>query len=144
MQHVPFRGGAEPLTEVLAGRMPMLFDALTNSYPQIRAGKFRPLAVTSAEPSAALPGVPTAARSVPGYEASSFSGIATTAGTPAAVVERLNRELRRVCALPDVAQRFAEWGGQPEASSPEDMRAYVEREIAKWKRVVEQRKIELQ
>ncbi len=144
MQHVPFRGGAEPLTEVLAGRMPMLFDALTNSYPQIRAGKFRPLAVTSAEPSAALPGVPTAARSVPGYEASSFSGIATTAGTPRAVVERLNRELRRVCALPDVAQRFAEWGGQPEASSPDDMRAYVEREIAKWKRVVEQRKIELQ
>ncbi len=144
MQHVPFRGGAEPLTEVLAGRMPMLFDALTNSYPQIRAGKFRPLAVTSAEPSAALPGVPTAARSVPGYEASSFSGIATTAGTPRAVVERLNRELRRVCALPDVAQRFAEWGGQPEASSPDDMRAYVQREIAKWKRVVEQRKIELQ
>ncbi|HEY6864034.1 MAG TPA: tripartite tricarboxylate transporter substrate binding protein [Burkholderiales bacterium] len=144
MQHVPFRGGAEPLTEVLAGRMPMLFDALTNSYPQIRAGKFRPLAVTSAEPSAALPGVPTAAHSVPGYEASSFSGIATTAGTPPAVIERLNRELRRVCALPDVAQRFAEWGGQPEASSPEEMRAYVEREIAKWKRVVEQRKIELQ
>jgi len=144
MQHVPFRGGAEPLTEVLAGRMPMLFDALTNSYPQIRAGKFRPLAITSLAPSPALPGVPTAAQSVPGYEASSFSGVATTAGTPPAVVERLNRELRRVCALPDVAQRFAEWGGQPEASSPEEMRAYVEREIAKWKRVVEQRKIELQ
>jgi len=144
MQHVPFRGGAEPLTEVLAGRMPLLFDALTNSYPQIHAGKFRPLAVTSLAPSAALPGVPTAAQSVPGYEASSFSGIATTAGTPPAVVERLNRELRRVLALPDVARRFAEWGGQPEASSPDEMRAYVEREIAKWKRVVEQRRIELQ
>ncbi len=144
MQHVPFRGGAEPLTEVLSGRMEMLFDALTNSYPQIRGGKFRPLAVTSLTPSPALPGVPTAAQSVPGYEASSFSGIATTAGTPAAVVERLNREVRRVCALPEVAQRFAEWGGQPEASSPEEMRAYVEREIAKWKRVVETRKIELQ
>ena len=144
MQHVPFRGGAEPLTEVLAGRMPMLFDALTNSYPQIRGGKFRPLAVTSLAPSPALPGVPTAAQSVPGYEASSFSGIATTAGTPAAVVERLNREVRRVCALPEVAQRFAEWGGQPEASSPDEMRAYVEREIVKWKRVVETRKIELQ
>ncbi len=144
MQHVPFRGGAEPLTEVLSGRMEMLFDALTNSYPQIRAGKFRPLAVTSLAPAAALPGVPTAAQSVPGYEASSFSGIATTAGTPPAVVERLNRELRRVLAQPDVAQRFAEWGGQPEASSPEEMRAYVEREIAKWKRVVESRRIELQ
>jgi tripartite-type tricarboxylate transporter receptor subunit TctC len=144
MQHVPFRGGAEPLTEVLSGRMEMLFDALTNSYPQIHAGKFRPLAVTSLAPSPALPGVPTAAQSVPGYEASSFSGIATTAGAPPAVVERLNRELRRVLALPDVAQRFAEWGGQPEASSPDEMRAYVEREIAKWKRVVEQRRIELQ
>jgi tripartite-type tricarboxylate transporter receptor subunit TctC len=144
MQHVPFRGGAEPLTEVLSGRMELLFDALTNSYPQIKAGKFRPLAVTSLAPSAALPGVPVAAQSVPGYEASSFSGIATTAGTPPAVVERLNRELRRTLALPDIAQRFAEWGGQPEASSPDEMRAYVEREIAKWKRVVEQRKIELQ
>ena len=144
MQHVPFRGGAEPLTEVLSGRMEMLFDALTNSYPQIRGGKFRPLAVTSLAPSPALPGVPTASQSVPGYEASSFSGIATTAGTPPAVIERLNRELRRVLALPDVAHRFAEWGGQPEASSPEEMHAYVEREIAKWKRVVAERKIELQ
>jgi tripartite-type tricarboxylate transporter receptor subunit TctC len=144
MQHVPFRGGAEPLTEVLSGRMEMLFDALTNSYPQIHAGKFRPLAVTSVEPSAALPGVPTAASSVPGYEATSFAGIATTAATPPAVVARLNRELRRVLALPEVAQRFAEWGGEPQASSPEEMRAYVESEIAKWKRVVETRKIELQ
>jgi tripartite-type tricarboxylate transporter receptor subunit TctC len=144
MQHVPFRGGAEPLTEVLSGRMEMLFDALTNSYPQIKGGKFRPLAVTSLEPSPALPGVPAAAQSVPGYEATSFSGIATTAGAPPAVIERLNREVRRVLALPEIAQRFGEWGGQPQASSPEEMRAYVEREIAKWKRVVEQRKIELQ
>jgi tripartite-type tricarboxylate transporter receptor subunit TctC len=144
MQHVPFRGGAEPLTEVLAGRMEMLFDALTNSYPQIRAGRFRPLAVTSLAPSPSLPGVPTAAQSVPGYEATSFAGIATTAGAPPAAVERLNRELRRVLALPDVAQRFAEWGGQPEASSPEEMHRLVETEIAKWKRVVQARKIELQ
>jgi tripartite-type tricarboxylate transporter receptor subunit TctC len=144
MQHVPFRGGAEPLTEVLSGRMEMLFDALTNSYPQIKGGKFRPLAVTSLEPSPALPGVPTAAQSVPGYEATSFSGIATTAGAPPAVIERLNREVRRVLALPEIARRFGEWGGQPQASSPDEMRAYVEREIAKWKRVVEQRKIELQ
>jgi tripartite-type tricarboxylate transporter receptor subunit TctC len=144
MQHVPFRGGAEPLTEVLSGRMEMLFDAVTNSYPQIRGGKFRPLAVTSLEPSAALPGVPTAARSVPGYEATSFAGIATTAGAPPAVIDRLNREIRRVLAQPDIAQRFAEWGGEPRASSPGEMRAHVEAEIAKWKRVVEARKIELQ
>src|SRR6267143_7040897 len=136
MQHVPFRGGSEPLTEVLSGRMELLIDALTNSYPQIQAGKFRPLAVSSLERSASLPNVPTVAQSVPGYEANSFLGIAGPPGLPGAVVERVNGEVRRVLALPEIAQRFAEWGGTPSASSPEEMRRHVEGEIAKWKRVV--------
>ena len=144
MQHVPFRGGSEPLTEVLSGRMELLIDALTNSYPQIQAGKFKPLAVSSLERSRSLPGVPTVAQSVPGYEANSFLGIAGPAGMPVAVVERLNREVRRALDLPDIGQRFAEWGGTPDPSSPEEMRRRVESEIAKWKRVVELRKIELQ
>jgi tripartite-type tricarboxylate transporter receptor subunit TctC len=143
MQHVPFRGGAEPLTEVLSGRMELLIDALTNSYPHIQGGKFRPLAVSSLERSPALPKVPTVAQSVPGYEASSFLGIAGPAGLPGAIVERVNREMKRVLALPDIGQRFAEWGGTPSPNSPEDMRRHVESEIAKWKRVVEERKIEL-
>ncbi len=144
MQHVPFRGGSEPLTEVLSGRMELLFDALTNSYPQIQAGKFRPLAVSSREPSRSLPNVPTVAQSVPGYEATSFLGIAGPAGMPAPVVERLNREVRRVLASPDIAQRFDEWGGTPSPSSPREMGERVESEIAKWKKVVELRRIELQ
>jgi len=144
MQHVPFRGGAEPLTEVLSGRMELLIDALTNSYPHIQGGKFRALAVTSLERSAALPGVPTVADSVPGYEASSFLGIAGPAGLPAPVVERLNGEVRRVLALPEIGRRFAEWGGTPGASSPEEMRRHIEAEIAQWKHVVTARNIELQ
>jgi len=144
MQHVPFRGGSEPLTEVLSGRMELLIDALTNSYPQIQAGKFRPLAVSSPARSPALPNVPTVADSVPGYEASSFLGLAGPAGMPGAVVERLNREVRRVLALPDIGQRFAEWGGTPSASSPDDMQRHVAAEIGKWKKVVEARKLELQ
>jgi|SRR6266496_829853 len=143
MQHVPFRGGSEPLTEVLSGRMELLIDALTNSYPHIQGGKFRPLAVSSLERSPALPEVPTVAQSVPGYEASSFLGIAGPAGLPDAIVERVNREVRRVLALPDIGRRFAEWGGTPSPSSPEEMRRRVEGEIAKWKRLVEARKIEL-
>src|SRR5262249_58263245 len=118
MQHVPFRGRAEPVTEVHSGRMELLIDALTNSYPQIRAGKFRPLAVSSPSRSSALPDVPTVADSVPGYEASSFTGIGGPAGMPAAVVERLNREVRRSLASPDVVQRFAERCGTPSARSP--------------------------
>ena len=143
MAHVPFRGGAEPLTEVLSGRMELLFDALTNSYPHIQAGKFRPLAVTSLERSSSLPNVPTVAQSVPGYEASSFLGIAAPAATPPAIVERVNREVRRVVALPDIRARFAEWGGTPAASSPEEMRRHVESEIAKWRQIVVAKKIEL-
>ena len=144
MQHVPFRGGSEPLTEVLSGRMELLIDALTNSYPQIQAGKFRPLAVSSVERSSALPEVPTVADSVPGYEATSFIGLAGPAGMPPAVVERLNREARRILALSDLGQRFAEWGGTPSASSPEEMKRHVGAEIEKWKRVVAARKLELQ
>jgi tripartite-type tricarboxylate transporter receptor subunit TctC len=144
MQHVPFRGGAEPLTEVLSGRMELLIDALTNSYPQIQAGKFRPLAVSSLARSPALPAVPTVADSVPGYEATSFTGLAGPAGMPVAVVERLNREVRRSLASPDVGQKFAEWGGAPSASSPEDMQRVVSAEIEKWKKVVAARKLELQ
>jgi tripartite-type tricarboxylate transporter receptor subunit TctC len=144
MQHVPFRGGAEPLTEVLSGRMELLIDALTNSYPQIKAGKFRPLAVSSLSRSPALPAVPTVADSVPGYEASSFAGIGGPAGMPPAVVERLNREVRRALESPEVGQRFAEWGGTPSASSPEEMQRLVSAEIEKWKRVVAARKLELQ
>lgn len=144
MQHVPFRGGSEPLTEVLSGRMELLIDALTNSYPQIQAGKFRPLAVSSVERSSALPEVPTVADSVPGYEATSFIGLAGPAGMPAAVVDRLNSEARRILALSDVGRRFAEWGGTPSASSPEEMKRHVGAEIEKWKRVVAARKLELQ
>ena len=144
MQHVPFRGGSEPLTEVLSGRMELLIDALTNSYPQIRAGKFRPLAVSSLARSPSLPAVPTVADSVPGYEASSFTGLAGPAGMPAGVVERLNREVRHALASPDVGQRFAEWGGTPSASSPEEMQHLVAAEIEKWKQVVAARKLELQ
>jgi tripartite-type tricarboxylate transporter receptor subunit TctC len=144
MQHVPFRGGSEPLTEVLSGRMELLIDALTNSYPQIQAGKFRPLAVSSLERSASLPNVSTVADSVPGYEASSFLGLAGPAGMPGAAVERLNREVRRVLALPDIGRRFAEWGGAPAPSSPEEMQRRVTAEIAKWKKVVDVRKLELQ
>jgi len=144
MQHVPFRGGAEPLTEVLSGRMELLIDALTNSYPQIKAGKFRPLAVSSLARSPSLPAVPTVADSVPGYEAISFTGLGGPAGMPAAVVERLNREVRRALASPEVGQRFAEWGGTPSASSPEEMQRLVSAEIDKWKKVVAARKLELQ
>ena len=144
MTHVPYRGGSEPITETIAGRMDVMFDAAPSTFPHVQAGKLRPIAISLKEPSAAYPNVPLAGTIVPGFEALSFSGLAVPNGTPPAIVERLNREVRRAIEAPEVRGRLADGGGQPVAMSPDEMGRFVEAEIAKWKRVVEVRKIETQ
>src|SRR5438067_2571759 len=142
MVHVPFRGGASPLTEVLGGRVDLLLEAMTLSIGQIHSGKLRALAVTSRERWQALPEVPTVAETVPGYEVNSFIGLGTTGGTPGGIVERLNGEVHKALARPQTHQRFVELGGAPGASTPPEMRAFIEREIAKWRSVIAARRIE--
>jgi tripartite-type tricarboxylate transporter receptor subunit TctC len=144
MVHVPFRGGASPLTEVLGGRVDLLLEAITLSIGQLHAGKLRALAVTSASRWPALPEVPTVAETVPGYEVNSFIGLGATGRTPQAIVARLNAEVRKALARPQTHQRFIELGGAPGASTPDEMRAFIEREVAKWRQVVSLRKIEQQ
>src|SRR5438067_10590559 len=144
MTHVPFRGGASPLTEVLGGRVDLLLEAMTLSIGQIRAGKLRALAVTSRERWKALPDVPTVAETVPGYEVNSFIGLGTSGATPAELVERLNGEVRKALASPDTRKRFIELGGDPGASSPQEMKSFIEAEIAKWRDVIALRRIEKQ
>ena len=144
MVHVPFRGGASPLTEVLGGRVDLLLEAMTLSLPQIQAGKLRALAVTSPERWKALPDVPTVAETVPGYEVNSFIGLGATGHTPEPIVERANAEVRKALTNPETHKRFVELGGEPGASTPAEMRTYIEREIAKWKGVISARKIEQQ
>jgi len=132
------------VTELMAGRVDVMFETMTLTVTQVQAGKLRPLAVTSAARVAALPGVPALAEILPGYEVSSFLGLATTAATPPAIVDRLNREVRLALDQPDIRKRLQDLGGEARASSPEEMRQYIEREISKWKRVVDARKIEQQ
>ena len=144
MTHVPFKGGTTAVTELMAGRVDVMFETMTLTVTQVQAGKLRPLAVTSAARVAALPGVPALAEILPGYEVSSFLGLATTAATPPAIVDRLNREVRLALDQPDIRKRLQDLGGEARASSPEEMRQYIEREISKWKRVVDARKIEQQ
>jgi len=141
---VPFRGGASPLTEVLGGRVDLLLEAMTLSIGQIQSGKLRALAVTSRERWKALPGVPTVAETVPGYEVNSFIGLGASGGTRREVVERLNAEVRKALASPDTRQRFIDLGGEPGASSPDEMQGFIEREIAKWREVIALRRIEKQ
>src|SRR3954463_11848496 len=100
--HVPYRGGNAPLTETLAGRADVLFEAMTLSIGQIQAGKLRALAVTSRERWKALPDTPTAQETLPGYEVNSFIGLGVTGGTPAPIVDRLNGAVRKALAQPDI------------------------------------------
>lgn len=142
MTHVPFRGGASPLNEVLGGRVDLLLEAMTLSIGQIRSGKLHPLAVTSRERWQALPDVPTVAETVPSYEVNSFIGLGASGGTPAPLIQRLNAEVRKALANPTVHKRFVDLGGQPGASSPAEMQEFIAGEVAKWKKVIAARKIE--
>jgi tripartite-type tricarboxylate transporter receptor subunit TctC len=142
--HIPTRGGSGGLTELLAGRIDILFEAPTLSLPYIKSGKLRALAVTSDKRWKALPEVPVIADTLPGYEVSSFIGLGAPAGTPEAIITQLNREMRKIVDNPEVARRLQELGGEPRASAPEEMQRYVEQEFHKWQKLIELRKIERQ
>jgi tripartite-type tricarboxylate transporter receptor subunit TctC len=144
MLHVPFKGAAPAFTELLGGRIDILIETATFSFPQIRGGRLRPLALSSTGRYPLMPEVPTVAEVLPGVEFSSWLGVAVAPGTPRPVIDLLNRELRAILAEDDVKQRFAGFGGVPAPSTPEAMRSRIEREIARWNRVVESRKIERQ
>src|SRR5438105_10472383 len=111
MANIPYKGSAPALTDLIAGTVQLIFDNMPPSLPHIRAGKLRALAVTTAVRSDALPDVPTVAETVPGYEASAFYGIGVPKGTPAAIIERLNREVQGALADPRMKARLAELGG---------------------------------
>ena len=142
--HIPTKGGNVALTELLGGRIDVLFEAPTLSLPFIKSGKLRALGVTSRERWRALPDVPVVADTLAGYEVSSFIGLGAPAGTPDAVIALLNRELRKIVDSPEVARRLIELGGEPRSSAPDEMQRYVEQEFRKWQKVIEQRKIERQ
>lgn len=142
--HIPTKGGNVALTELLGGRIDVLFEAPTLSLPFIKSGKLRALGVTSRERWKALPEVPVVADTLAGYEVSSFIGLGAPAGTPDAVIALLNRELRKIVDSPEVARRLTELGGEPRSSAPDEMQRYVEQEFRKWQKVIEQRKIERQ
>ena len=134
--HVPYRGGVAAVTDLLAGRVQVLFDVVTNSIELVRSGKLRGLAVTTTERCAALPDLPTAAQSVPGYEASYWTGFAAPRGTPPDVVEKLNAEINTALADPAIKARIAEMGGAPLALPVPQFEKFVSDEVLKWAKVI--------
>jgi tripartite-type tricarboxylate transporter receptor subunit TctC len=120
MVHVPYRGGAPAIIDLLGGQVQVLFDPVSSSTEYIRAGKLRALAVTTATRSEAFPDVPTVADFVPGYEASAFFGIGAPKNTPADIIEKLNKEINAGLADPKLKARLADLGGTVIAGSPAD------------------------
>lgn len=137
MIHVPYKGSGPALTDLIGGQVQVMFDNMSSGLPQVRSGRLRALAVTSAQRDPRLPDVPTIAEAgVPGYAGTSWFTIAAPAGMPAAQVERLNRELQRVLASPAVAQRFDRLGITYKPNTPAEAAAFFRSETAKWNRVI--------
>lgn len=140
--HVPFRGGSGPLTELLAGRVDVMIDTMTSTAPLLKDKRLRALALTSPKGSANLGNVPSVADTYPAVVYESWLGVAAPAQTPPEVLARLNRELRAVVESPEVRQKLLDWGGSPQAGSPAEFKARVERDVAGMQAVVQNRRIE--
>jgi tripartite-type tricarboxylate transporter receptor subunit TctC len=137
MQHVPYKGSAPALTDLVGGQVQLMFDNLPSALPHIKAGRLRALAVTTAARAPALPEVPTVAESgLPGFEASSWFGLLAPAGTPADVIAKVNGELARWIASPEAKERLLAQGANPAGGTPEDFARHIAAETAKWARVV--------
>jgi tripartite-type tricarboxylate transporter receptor subunit TctC len=136
MLHVPYRGSAPALTDLIAGHVQVMFDAVSSSIAYIRAGQVRALAVTTATRLEALPDLPTVGDFVPGYEASAWFGVCAPRKTPAEIVDRLNREINAALADPAMKAHIADLGGTPLPGSPADFGNLIVAETEKWAKVV--------
>ena len=139
MVHIPYRGSAPAVADLIGGQVQVMMDGLPSALPHVKAGRLRALALTSQKRSPAAPGLPTIAESgYAGFYADAWSGLFAPKGTPRAVVDKLAQETQRILNLPDVRERFAALGAEPVGSSPSEFAQHVQREIAKWAVVVKQ------
>jgi len=137
MQHVPYKGSAPAVSDLLGGQIAIMFDNMPSAYPHVKAGKLRALAVTTANRSPQLPNVPTIAEAgVPGYQATSWFGMYAPAGTPPEVLAKLNTTLVKVLANAEVKKKLAEQGAEPYSEKPEQFAAFIQKESVKWGKVV--------
>jgi tripartite-type tricarboxylate transporter receptor subunit TctC len=138
MVHFPYRGSAPAVTDLIGGNMNVMFDNLPSALPHIKSGRLKALAVTSKSPSAALPGVPTIeqAAGLKDFDASSWFGLFAPAGTPRAVVDRIQGDVAKALSVAAVRERFVSQGAEPGGNTPEQFAAFIQSESEKWTRVV--------
>lgn len=139
MLHIPYKGSAPAVTDLLGGQVESMFDNAPSSLPHIKAGKLRPIAVTSAQRSPLLPDVPTIAESgYPGFDVQSWFALVAPAGTPKTIIMHLNSALNKALNSPEVRQRMQELAATPEPGSPEKMAAFENAEVKRWRDVVKE------
>jgi tripartite-type tricarboxylate transporter receptor subunit TctC len=145
MVHVPYKGSAGVLADVTAGQIQLAMDNIPVYLPQARAGRIRALAVSSPQRAAAAPDIPTVAESgVPGFEALSWFGLLAPAKTPEGIVAKLAAETQRILKLPDVRERIVALGAQPVGGTPDEYKAFIRSEIAKWQKVIRDAGVKLE
>jgi tripartite-type tricarboxylate transporter receptor subunit TctC len=136
MVHVPYKGSAPAIIDILAGHVAVLAATSLTGIPHIRSGRLRALGVTTAKRSASVPDIPTVAEvALPGYESVQWYGMVAPAGTPQPIVSRLHGEVARIVNLPDMKQRFLTDGAEPVGNTPEEFGRFIRSEIEKWQRV---------
>src|SRR5690606_38903618 len=145
IQHVPYRGSAPAMQDLLGGQVQMMFADGPSAMPHLSGGKIRPLGVGNPEPSALFPGIPTiAASGVPGYEAYSWSGVLAPAGTPADTIKPVNADMARVRAHPATVEGRLAAGAEPRPGTPEQFGAFLQAELDKWSKVIKQAGIKVE
>lgn len=139
LQHIPYKGGAPAISDLLAGQIKVLFDNVPPLLPHVKAGRMRPLAVTSLKRIAVLPEVPTLDEAgLKGFDSVGWNGVLAPAGTPREVVAKLSQEIARVLAIPEIREQLLSQGAEPVGSTPEAYGAWLANEVRKWARVVKE------
>jgi tripartite-type tricarboxylate transporter receptor subunit TctC len=137
LQHIPYKGAAPAMTDLLGGQVPMMFDVIPTALAHVRSGRLKAIAVTSARRTTVMPEVPTIAESgIPGFEAISWFGLYAPAATPKETVNKLNADFNRVLQLPEVKDKLAAQGAEAIAMTPEQFAGYLRAEIAKWAKAI--------
>jgi tripartite-type tricarboxylate transporter receptor subunit TctC len=137
MLHVPYKGSAPALTDLVGGQVQLMFDSMPSAMPFVKSGAIRALAVTTARRSAALPDVPTIAESgYPGFGISTWYGMWAPAGTPPAIIQRIAADIAAIVRQPEVRAQFEKLGAEPVGNSPAEFAAFTRAELAKWAGIV--------
>jgi len=143
MEHVPYKGDAPGLVDVISGQVTVALPTAIAAAPFIRSGQLRALAVTSNKRLPSFPDVPTVAETIPGFEAVSWGGVMVPAGTPPVIIDRLNSEILKILKMPDVAEKLKSYGAETVGSTPKQFDAYVKSEIIKWGKVARDNNVTL-